>query len=103
MTARLPALIGCAALAALAGCGSSGSSSTNSSAASTSASTQQSSGEATGSLKVTAKPKFATASGPVHSGTVPIAYRNIANAPDPVRVKVGSTIVWTNYDNIEHT
>ncbi len=103
MIARLPALVAAAAaLAALAGCGSSGGSSSNSSAASTSASTQQSSGEATGSLKVAAKPKFATASGPVHSGTVPIAYRNIAIAPDTIRVKVGSTIVWTNYDNIEH-
>ncbi|HEV2975066.1 MAG TPA: plastocyanin/azurin family copper-binding protein [Solirubrobacteraceae bacterium] len=107
MTARPPALIACAALAALAGCGSSGSSSSassssGSSAASTRASAQRSSGEATGGLKVAAKPKFATASGPVHSGAVPIAYRNIAIAPDTVRVKVGSTIEWTNYDNVEH-
>ena len=27
-----------------------------------------------------------------------IAYRNIAIDPDTVRVKVGSTIRWTNYD-----
>ena len=31
-----------------------------------------------------------------------IAYRNIAIAPDTVRVKVGSTIRWTNFDNIGH-
>lgn len=31
-----------------------------------------------------------------------IAYRNFAIAPDTVRVKVGSTIRWTNFDNIEH-
>ena len=31
-----------------------------------------------------------------------IAYRNIAIAPDTVRVKVGSTIRWTNYDSVEH-
>ncbi len=31
-----------------------------------------------------------------------IAYRNIAIAPDTVRVKVGSTIRWTSYDNVPH-
>ncbi len=31
-----------------------------------------------------------------------IAYRNIAIAPDTLRVKVGSTIRWTNYDSVEH-
>ncbi len=36
------------------------------------------------------------------SGTVQIAYRNIAIDPDTVRVKVGSTIKWTNYDPVEH-
>jgi plastocyanin len=38
----------------------------------------------------------------VKSGTVAIAYRNIAIAPDTVKVKVGSTIKWTNFDNIDH-
>jgi len=33
---------------------------------------------------------------------VQIAYRNIAIDPDTVRVKVGSTIKWTNYDSVEH-
>jgi plastocyanin len=33
---------------------------------------------------------------------VPIAYRNIAIDPDTPRVKVGSTIKWTNYDSVEH-
>jgi plastocyanin len=47
-------------------------------------------------------PKFATATGPVRSGTVKIAYRNIAIAPDTARVKVGSTIKWTNLDEIAH-
>ena len=31
-----------------------------------------------------------------------IAYRNIAIDPDTLRVKVGSTIKWTNYDSVEH-
>jgi len=33
---------------------------------------------------------------------VQVAYRNIAIAPDTLKVKVGSTIRWTNYDAIEH-
>ena len=31
-----------------------------------------------------------------------IAYRNITIQPDTVKVKVGSSITWTNYDSIEH-
>ena len=31
-----------------------------------------------------------------------IAYRNIAINPDTVRVKVGSTLVWTDYDDVTH-
>jgi plastocyanin len=33
---------------------------------------------------------------------VQIAYRNIAIAPDTAKVKVGSTIRWTNHDSVEH-
>jgi plastocyanin len=33
---------------------------------------------------------------------VQIAYRNIAINPDTIKVKVGSTIKWTNYDAVEH-
>jgi plastocyanin len=33
---------------------------------------------------------------------VPVAYRNIAIDPDTLKVKVGSTIKWTNYDSVEH-
>lgn len=42
------------------------------------------------------------ASAPTQSGTVKIAYRDIAIDPDTVRVKLGSTIVWTNYDSTLH-
>ena len=31
-----------------------------------------------------------------------VAYRNITIAPDTLKVRVGSTVVWTNYDAIEH-
>jgi plastocyanin len=33
---------------------------------------------------------------------VQVAYRNIAIAPDTLKVKVGSTIKWTNYDAVDH-
>jgi plastocyanin len=97
----IPAI--CAALALLSGCGSSTSSSSSSSsspAGTSSKPAQSTTGK--GGLKVTTTPKFATATGPVRSGTVRIAYRNIAIAPDTVRVKAGSTIEWTNFDEIAH-
>jgi plastocyanin len=89
----LPVLIACSAVLFAAGCGSSGSSS--STAASTSTS---------GGLKTDTTPKYAApaSSTPVQSGTVQIAYRNIAIDPDTVKVKVGSTLVWTDYDDVTH-
>ena len=57
-----------------------------------------------GGLKTNTTPKYAApaASAPVQSGTVQIAYRNIAIDPDTVKVKVGSTIKWTDYDDVTH-
>jgi plastocyanin len=82
----------CAALLLAAGCGSSGSNS-----AGTAASTPK-------GVEVDKTPKYASPSSsePVKSGIVQIAYRNIAINPDTVRVKVGTTIEWTNYDPVEH-
>lgn len=113
---------GCAAVALAVGCGeSSKSSSGGSGATQTSASaargaggTAQSAGAATTSgksgkkasagLQYDTTPKFASPSSSeaVHSGTVDIAYRNIAIDPDTVRVKVGTTVKWTNYDPVVH-
>jgi plastocyanin len=95
-----PAVIACSALLFAAGCGSSSSSTTSSTTASTTTSTSASSG----GLKADTTPKYAApaASAPVQSGTVQIAYHNIAIAPDTVKVKVGSTIKWTNQDAVEH-
>jgi plastocyanin len=92
----LPVVIACSALLFAAGCGSSNSSTTSSTTASTSASS--------GGLKPDTTPKYAVpaASAPVQSGTVQIAYHEIAIAPDTVKVKVGSTIKWTNQDAVEH-
>jgi plastocyanin len=96
----LPVVIACSALLFAAGCGSSSSSTTSSTTSSSTASTSASSG----GLKPDTTPKYAApaASAPVQSGTVQIAYHEIAIAPDTVKVKVGSTIKWTNQDAVEH-
>jgi len=99
MRRGIAASIACCALALMAGCGSS--SKSTASPATTAATTSSSAG--TG-LKANTTPKYASpsASAPVRSGLVQIAYRNIAINPDTLRVKVGSTIRWTNFDSIEH-
>jgi plastocyanin len=97
MTRRLATLGLCLAVAALAGCGSSSGSSSSSSGSAGAKPTT-----APGGLKVTTKPDFIAPAGPVRSGTVQIAYRNIAVAPAALRVKVGSTLKWTNYDTVKH-
>jgi plastocyanin len=90
-------LIACAAISLAAGCGSSGYTSSSSS-------TKTAATTPPGGLKASTTPKFASpgSSAPVQSGVVPIAYRNITIAPDTLKVKVGSTIKWTNHDAIEH-
>jgi plastocyanin len=73
---------------------------TSSGAATTSGKTKKQSG----GLQYDTTPKYAapSSSEPVHEGTVQIAYRNIAIDPDTVRVKVGTTVKWTNYDPVVH-
>jgi plastocyanin len=96
----LPVAIVCSALLFAAGCGSSSSSSSSATTGSAATKTSTSSG----GLKTDTTPKYASpaASSPVQSGTVQVAYRNIAIDPDTVKVKVGSTIKWTNFDSVEH-
>jgi plastocyanin len=111
----------CCALLLAAGCGSSGNSNTGSGAGTTTgASATTDAGTPTGtsttgggtntatsssaeSVKVDTTPKFAApaSSAPVQSGVVQIAYRNIAIEPDTLRVKVGTTVKWTNYDSVQ--
>jgi plastocyanin len=93
-------LTACLAVALGSGCGSS-SSGTGSAGSTAAASTSTAS---PASPKAIGTPKYGTppASSPVLSGDVKVAYRNIAIEPDTLRVKVGSTITWTNYDSIEH-
>lgn len=70
-------LIACGAAALLAGCGGSG-----------------------GSTATTSS--TATSPGTVLSGTVHVAYRNIQIDPEVIKVRVGTRIIWTNYDTVEH-
>ena len=104
--------LACAALAAAAfasGCGSSGSANSNGSAntaaSATAASAANGSTSTSGSSpKLPAAPVYGSPSpsAPVLRGTVQIAYRNITIAPDVVRVKVGTTVRWTNFDPVQH-
>ncbi len=97
-------------LALASGCGSGGSSTSETTTVTVggrtstvvvgkSATATKSSGLQTDTTPNYAKPE---ASAPVQSGVVQIEYRNIAIDPDAVKVKVGSTIKWTNYDPVEH-
>ncbi len=105
MRTAIAAVIACCALVLAAGCGSSsgqaGGSTTTSAKAGAARTTTTTAGE---TQRVDTTPKFASPSpsAPVKSGIVQIAYRNIAIAPDTVRVKLGSTIRWTNYDSTAH-
>jgi plastocyanin len=108
MKTGIVAVAACATLALAAGCGSSSKPAASADAgttASTSATPAKAPATSAGgaSIKVDTTPKFATPSksAPVQGGVVQIAYRNIAIAPDTVRVKVGSTIRWTNYDSVQ--
>jgi plastocyanin len=124
MRTRISAVVACCTLVLLAGCGSSSNptastgtsatpgtttnTGTTTSAGTTTSTTPSGTKAPTSSsrpetLKTDTTPKFATpsTSEPVQSGLVQIAYRNIAIEPDTVRVKVGSTIKWTNYDSVQ--
>jgi plastocyanin len=88
----------CGAALLVAGCGSSKSSATPSATTATSTST------AKGGLTTNAKINYASppSNAAVQSGLVKINYHEIAIEPDTLKVKVGSTIEWTNEDSVEH-
>jgi plastocyanin len=97
MRSGISGLIACALVTLAAGCGSSSSTDTTTRASSTG-------GAGAKGPKAITTPNYGTpaASAPVQSGTVQIAYRNISIAPDTLKVKVGTTIKWTNYDSVKH-
>ncbi|MHB1809752.1 MAG: cupredoxin domain-containing protein [Solirubrobacteraceae bacterium] len=91
---------------ALAGCGGSGAAAGGSSAAAAGSKAQRSGSGAGSHSKI----EFDSGKGiqyakvpssaSTQSGVVKIAYRDIAIEPDVVRVKLGSTIEWTNHDSV---
>jgi plastocyanin len=89
----------CAAALIAAGCGSSKSSAITSATTATSTT-----GTVKGGLVANGKINYASppANAPVQSGLVKITYHEIAIEPDTLKVKVGSTIEWTNQDPVEH-
>lgn len=101
-------LVACLALTLAAGCGSSKSSSTTGSTTTTGSATT------TGSTGTSGKPKEGIvpngkinyakppSGAPVQSGLVKIKYHEISIEPDTLKVKVGSTIEWSNEDPVEH-
>ncbi len=87
---------------AVAGCGGSGGSGKS---GSTGSSTRTEAHKSPGlQAYVNKQPEYAKVpeSAPVKSGTVDIAYRNFAIDPDTVKVRVGATVKWTNYDPSPH-
>jgi plastocyanin len=97
MRTGISAVAACSLALLAAGCGSSGSSGNTTATTSTGAT-------AKAGPKAITTPNYASApsSAGTQSGTVQVAYRNISIAPDTLKVKVGTTIRWTNYDSIEH-
>jgi len=93
----------CMALLLAAGCGSSNKAAAGNSTGTNATSAKAATNSGGASIKVDTTPKFASPSksAPVDSGVVQIAYRNISIEPDTVRVKVGSTVRWTNYDSVQ--
>jgi plastocyanin len=102
MRTGIAAVGACMALLA-AGCGSSSKPATDSSTGTSASSVKAATTSGGASIKVDSTPKFASPSksAPVQSGLVQIAYRNISIEPDTVRVKVASTVRWTNYDSVQ--
>ena len=101
MKRAAPVLAACAMLALVAGCGSSKSSSpanANAGAGETSTSVLKSHKTVNGKINYASPAPNAK----VQSGLVKISYHEIAIEPDTLKVKVGSTIEWTNEDPVEH-
>lgn len=103
MRAGIAAACACMALLFAAGCGSSNNAPAGNSTGTSATSAKAATTSGGASIKVDTTPKFASPSKsePAHSGLVQIAYRNISIEPDTVRVKVGSTVRWTNYDSVQ--
>jgi plastocyanin len=92
-----PVALICATALLVAGCGSSKSSTSPTTTTGTS-------GKPKEGIVPNGKINYASppAGAPVQSGLVKISYHEISIEPDTLKVKVGSTIEWTNHDPVEH-
>jgi plastocyanin len=90
------AITACCSLVLVSACGSSGTSSTTASSTPSPASAP--------TVKLDSTPAYAppSASTPVLGGVVQVAYRNFGVAPDTLRVRLGTTVRWTNFDSAAH-
>ena len=101
----LPVLAACAALTLAAGCGSSKSSATTSTTGSGRHDRRhRHERDAEGGHRAQREDQLREppANAPVQSGLVKIKYHEISIEPDTLKVKVGSTIEWSNEDPVEH-
>jgi len=101
----LSGLIACTALLCATGCGSSSSSGGGSTTTTVGgARVTVHTGTGGAGLKLNTTPAYAAppSSAPVQAGIVQIAYRYITIHPDTLKVKVGTTVRWTNYDSVQH-
>jgi|SRR5436190_21705335 len=99
MKRSLPILIACVTLLLASGCGSSKEARSASRTASSATESEPASGpggEVFG--EPSEKPNPPRPSGAVAQ----IAYRDVAISPAKTTAKVGTTIVWTNHDSVEH-
>lgn len=92
-------MLACCSLVLVSACGSTDTASTGTTTPSARATSSNSAG-----VKIQQAPgsPSTASSSPVRGGVVEVAYRNIAIAPDLLRVKVGTTIRWTNEDPLVH-
>src|SRR5438067_10333867 len=101
MKRSLTILIACMTLLLVSGCGSSKNTSSSTVASGTTGAGAESSSASPGGAEVFGEPSEKPAA-PRPSGAVAeIAYRDVAISPAKARVKVGTTIVWTNHDSVE--
>ena len=100
MKRSLPILIACVTLLLASGCGSSKEGRSASRTASSATESQSSSGPGG---EVFGEPGETTSQSARPSGAVvEVAYRDVAISPAKTKAKVGTTIIWTNHDSVEH-
>ena len=103
MKRSLTILIACVTLLLGSGCGSSKNTTSSSTAASgTTGAGGESTSSSPGGAEVFGEPSEKPTPPRPSGAAAEIAYRDVAISPAKARVKVGTTIVWTNHDSVEH-